>query len=73
MILSFLNLGLYLFLGLPIVILLVTFASHVFHSFFGGPVWLWFIIFIIIGLCSSKSKFEEQMRKLKKSNETNES
>ncbi|TEB09301.1 hypothetical protein Pmgp_03233 [Pelotomaculum propionicicum] len=73
MILTFLNLGLYIFLGLPIALFLLWFFAIVSNSFFGGPVWLWFTIFLIIGICSCIGKFSEELRKIKKQNEANQS
>lgn len=62
---NLLSLGLYILLGIPIALFLVYILSSMGSNFFGGPLWLWFIInsficFLAIKESYNKAKLKQE-------------
>lgn len=58
----------FIFIKIPLAIVLVYFMSIVGSSFFGGPVWLWFIITTLISIVVIKEDFDKAKRKTEQEN-----
>lgn len=56
---NLIGLGFYALVGLPIVLFVVYIAALTGSSFFGGPVWLWFIGILILAIPTCKEAFEK--------------
>lgn len=62
---SLIGLAFYLLVLAPIMLFLVYLFAIMGNSFFGGPVWLWFSIMLLLGLAGAKESYDKAKLKEK--------
>lgn len=67
---SLLNLSLVLLIGVPIACFLIYIFSGILSSFIGGPIWLWFIIILILSIPTCKQGIDKAKLKNETTNES---
>lgn len=55
-----------IFLKIPLAFIFIYFLSIVGSSFFGGPIWLWFIVNSIISFFAIKESYDKAKIKVQK-------